>query len=201
MKRLSTSAGLHMIYTNHSIRSTSITTWDESNIAARHICGVSGHKSEETIKCYSRKCPPKKKREMCDILSEKLNNPVPKKKKTDANFDTINMEDYDFDDWVPIENNKEDFDLQALIAKLEKVEKENAQGNVSGNTTSAGPLVPAQEITPSTNAAPLATPLNNQNQSNVVNFTQASNIPVVPKMFFPNSNVTINYNFGPKPNQ
>lgn len=113
MKNLSQKAGLSTLYTNHSIRSTSITLWDESNIEAHHICGVSGHKSEETIKCYTKKMPPSKKREMADIISAKLGNPVEKKAKQDPNLN-------DFTDWVPIDNNKDDFVLADIINQIKK---------------------------------------------------------------------------------
>ena len=57
------------LYTNHSIRATSITTLDSNDIAARHIQAVSGHKSEATIRTYSKYCPPKKKKQMFDLLT------------------------------------------------------------------------------------------------------------------------------------
>lgn len=142
-----------MIYTNHSIRSTSITTWDESNIAACHICGVSGHKSEETIRCYSKKCLPKKKREMADIISAKIGNPPTKNRKT--NFDTINMDD--FHDWVPIENNKDDFDLVQMIEEIKKQNAANAENPGPLNAllpvdanANQGALQPSKSVEPPT---------------------------------------------------
>lgn len=98
MKNLSSNAGTHIVYTNHSIRATSITVWDENNIQARHIIGVSGHKSEETICCYSKNVAPAKKREMADLLSTKMGNPPAKVQKTsgneDNNFETLNVPDF-----------------------------------------------------------------------------------------------------------
>ena len=40
MKIISEDAELSMVYTNHSIRSTAITTLDSNNIEARHIQAV-----------------------------------------------------------------------------------------------------------------------------------------------------------------
>ena len=63
MKILVKSAGLEMdIYTNHSIRATSIGTLDNKGFEARHITAISSHKNENTIKTYSTKCPENKKR-------------------------------------------------------------------------------------------------------------------------------------------
>ena len=54
MKNISEDAELSEIYTNHSIRATSITILDRSGIEARHIMSVSGHRSESSIRSYSR---------------------------------------------------------------------------------------------------------------------------------------------------
>ena len=43
---------LSMRYTNHSVHSTSNGSLDAAGFEARHIMAVSGHLSEETIKCY-----------------------------------------------------------------------------------------------------------------------------------------------------
>ena len=44
---------LSKIYSNNSIRATSITIMDECGIASRHIMKVSGHKSETSLKSYT----------------------------------------------------------------------------------------------------------------------------------------------------
>ena len=66
-------------YTNHSIRSTVISTLNNSGFEAHHIIAVSGHKSESTIKQYAKKCPENKKRQMAEALGNQL--VVNKKKK------------------------------------------------------------------------------------------------------------------------
>ena len=66
MKYLSEEAGLSSNqYTNHSIRATCITLLDRAQFEARHIIAISGHKSENTIKQYSKGCSSEKKRERC----------------------------------------------------------------------------------------------------------------------------------------
>ena len=52
MKTISREAKLSKIYTNHSIRATSVTILDSSGFEARHIMAVSGHKSESSIRSY-----------------------------------------------------------------------------------------------------------------------------------------------------
>ena len=52
MTNISKLANLSMNYTNHSIRVTSITEMDGAGVASGHMMGISGHKSEASIKNY-----------------------------------------------------------------------------------------------------------------------------------------------------
>ena len=54
MKVISQQAQLSVIYTNHSIRATAVTTFDRSGFEARHIMSVSGHRSESSLKSYCK---------------------------------------------------------------------------------------------------------------------------------------------------
>ena len=54
MKTISSDAGLSQIYTNHCIRATCITTLDNNGFEARHIMSITGHKSETSIRAYSK---------------------------------------------------------------------------------------------------------------------------------------------------
>ena len=54
MKVISHQAELSTIYTNHSIRATTITIIDRSRFEARHIMSVSGHRNESSVKTYSK---------------------------------------------------------------------------------------------------------------------------------------------------
>ena len=54
MKKISINAKLSTVYTNHCIRATAVTILDQSGVEARHIMAVSGHRSESSIRSYSR---------------------------------------------------------------------------------------------------------------------------------------------------
>ena len=54
MRQISNQAELSMDYTNHSIRATAVTILDKSGFEARHIMSVSGHRSESSIRRYSK---------------------------------------------------------------------------------------------------------------------------------------------------
>ena len=203
MKELSKSADLSRYYTNHCIRSTVISSLDEEGFEARHITAVSGHKSENTIHSYSTKCPVSKKREMSDALSSKLDlivkqdQPPPKKMKLQSTvsrapekenipkeqFGTINQ--LDLVDWIEIDNNADDFELGKILDEFERNEKA---------------LVPSEGLAVKTPQTPkLQEPQQASGPNTLIqNFTSNQDMlqfPFLPKMYFPNSNITINYNF------
>jgi len=64
MVKISKLSKLSRIYTNHSIRATSITEMDEAGIDTQHIMRVSGHKSESSIKHYVERLSDHKKRQI-----------------------------------------------------------------------------------------------------------------------------------------
>jgi hypothetical protein len=70
MVKISEDCGLSRKYKNHCIRSTCITVLDEGGVETRHIIGLSGHKSESSVKSYCSRLSDNKKREMSEILSE-----------------------------------------------------------------------------------------------------------------------------------
>ena len=74
MREISEKAKTSIIYTNHCLRATAITTLDEHGFEARHIMAVSGHKSENSIRPYSR-VQERHKRNMSFCLSEKYAAP------------------------------------------------------------------------------------------------------------------------------
>lgn len=69
MVEISKLGKLSRLYTNHSIRATTITRLDDAGIEARHIMRASGHKSESSIRSYACRLSENKKREMSDCLS------------------------------------------------------------------------------------------------------------------------------------
>ena len=75
MKKLSIEAKLSCVYTNHSIRATTITILDECSYKARHIMALSGHPNESSIRSYASQTSLSTKRKMSETLSaESLNN-------------------------------------------------------------------------------------------------------------------------------
>ena len=61
IKTISIDAELSQSYTNHCIRASCITALDDCGIEGGHIMNVSGHKSETSIKSYSRNVSESKK--------------------------------------------------------------------------------------------------------------------------------------------
>ena len=60
MKTIAKKAGCSQMYTNHSLRATTVTVLDEAGFASRDIMAVTGHKSESSLKHYSRTSNAKK---------------------------------------------------------------------------------------------------------------------------------------------
>ncbi|XP_072179847.1 uncharacterized protein [Diadema setosum] len=71
IKQISTSAGCSRIYTNHCVRATCITSLDSAGFESRDVMSVSGHRSESSLRHYS-KTGVQRKREMSSHLSKKL---------------------------------------------------------------------------------------------------------------------------------
>lgn len=69
MARVSEEAKLSKRYTNHCIRSTCITNLYENGIEARHIMEISGHKSESSVRSYTKRLGENKQREISNILN------------------------------------------------------------------------------------------------------------------------------------
>ena len=72
MKEISKNAKLSKIYTNHSIRHSVVDVLDDNNFKARDIMWHTGHKSEASIRQYTSKCPPTKRRQMSVCLEKSL---------------------------------------------------------------------------------------------------------------------------------
>ena len=70
MSEISKISKLSKKYTNHCIRATAITALDQARFAPRHIMSVSGHRSEASIKNYSRKTSTDQKRKMSETLGK-----------------------------------------------------------------------------------------------------------------------------------
>jgi len=53
MKELSVEAQLSKVYTNHSLRASSVHLLDSANVPTHHIMAVTGHKAESSLKTYT----------------------------------------------------------------------------------------------------------------------------------------------------
>ena len=131
---------------------------------------------------------------------EKSLNPTPQKIVKQAPKATATVskpqndqQEVDFLDFVPIDNNVDDFDLQQILGDIEKNQTEQQQvKDIQPNLA----LAPTTPRTATLNYDNPSIPVANANTVNNVtnNSTQMQNQPIIPKMIFPNSNVTINYN-------
>lgn len=87
MSMISQNAGLSVIYTNHCVRSTTVTTLRNEGISALDIMSVTGHKCEASINHYSSTSDDKR-RAMSLKLSEKSGYSIkkvnPEVKKNDS---------------------------------------------------------------------------------------------------------------------
>jgi hypothetical protein len=96
MKTISEKAGCSLIYTNHSLRATTVTVLDEAGVAGRDIdiMAVTGHKSESSLKHYVRTSNAKKQ-DMSTIISSQMqeNIPVARKEPAESIFDDLVLTD------------------------------------------------------------------------------------------------------------
>jgi len=53
MSEISMEFKLSQVYTNHSLRATTVHLLDVASIPGRHIMSVTGHKSESSLKSYT----------------------------------------------------------------------------------------------------------------------------------------------------
>ena len=186
-------------YTNHSIRSTVISTLDNAGFESRHIIQLSSHKSESTIKEYSTKCPENKRKEMFQSLSEAM-TPTNKRRKLPTaataskpeeikevaqNLPTFQIEPIDdfntIDDHV-LADLMLDFPLEPV--QTPQAEQENRNPNINAPTNDE--LAVTKDPRQPQKLQEINTQFNTFNQNR---------IPAMPQMYFPNSHVTINYNF------
>ena len=77
MKGISKAASLSQLYTNHSVRATSITLLSEAGMRNRHIMAISGHSNEQSLNSYNRRPSEKQLMECSDIISRSLNFRAP----------------------------------------------------------------------------------------------------------------------------
>ena len=191
-------------YTNHCIRATCIKNLDEAGVEGRHIITLSDHTSESSLKHYSVNCPDKKKEEMSAILQSKL---IPSTSGRDTppvqqqEIPTINPAELKLDLW-PTDDEEDLFlstiDFNALEQILPgnaagKENKQQQQQQQQQQQPQPGPSAVTPLNVPRLQSPALGTiPQFAAQQSNIMNQAQ---MPIHPRMYFPNSSVNINYNF------
>ena len=172
-------------YTNHLIRATCITTLDKAGFEARHIIKLSSHKNESSIKDYATECPEDKRKEMFTSLSKAITPKTPsavlveKSPKQDLVTLPEDMQLESLDDW----NTIDDEVLSKLIYDMTvQVQSDVQIENQDPKTAPATSTVTAENVQKQV-----------KTQFNTINNTTKG--PLLPHMYFPNSNITINYNF------
>ena len=204
MKNLLVKAGLNQVYTNHCLRHTVVEELDDEGIETRHMV-TTGHKSETSIRNYTKRCPPKRRRQISDLLAKRLveevetseiaEQPEPKKKKT-IPTSTVS---------VPTENQNVVNAVNAPVVQIDEpmplvVPNENQENN----------LDMVDEI-PDDQILEVLTQIEKENKSyleemqkpkevnlsysNINNIINVRKGPMMPTMYSPNSNVNIHYHF------
>ena len=97
MSEFSKIAKLSKKYTKHCIRATAITALDQAGCVSRHIMSVSGHRSEASIKSYSRKTSTDQKRKVSETLGKliPLNSGCTTIDKNEADILKNNTDNFD----------------------------------------------------------------------------------------------------------
>ena len=72
LSSISKSAGTSIVYTNHSVRATAITAMYQAGIDRSHICRITKHKREESLKPYISEPSSEQKRTCSTVLQQHL---------------------------------------------------------------------------------------------------------------------------------
>ena len=176
MATLSTRANLQNRYTNHSVRATCITVLDGKGFEARDIMTVSSHKTEQTIKSYSRTSDTRK-REMSNALSTALVQSPPEKKSKKEPIETT----------TKLQNDDENLSTIRDLLQLTPDQETEFFNEIFSQDI---PIPENKTTPPQVNAQGNSLSISTNN--NVQNMPL--NARLIPKMLFSNSNVTINFN-------
>ena len=190
MKTLSKNAGLSTMYTNHCIRASVVTNLNEKGFEARDIMATTGHKSESSIRSYATKVPTKRRREMSDALASKMGENTAKKQKKEVSS-TVSAPpksvDQDYNSMITFELFP-DFEDADLVKVLTEIENESQSKEMPENTKDD------QQKENQVAIKSPKTPKTVNFSSSIANISNVSRTPMLPHMYFPHSNVTINYN-------
>lgn len=206
MALLSQEIPLSKRYTNHSIRSTVMGILGEK-FEGRIIIGLSGHKSENTVKQYVKKISTAQKREACNELATNILPKTPKRAPTATisappteqenrkkEESVIIQLDENVQPEIPPEvqyiikelNAPMDPTLENFLKSFDPVAAENTTENSANQQMQPMPLQQVQNKPQNQQQSV------NMSVNNVQNFNPNR---IMPAMYFPQSNVTINHNF------
>ena len=91
MKEISLAASLSKVFTNHCVRSTTISALDEAGIPIHRIMQTSGHRSESSVKSYCDRQSLEKYKESSNILARVSHDSTPKESTSGAVVDAADF--------------------------------------------------------------------------------------------------------------
>ena len=110
MKEISLAASLNKVYTNHCVRSTTISALDEAGIPIHRIMQTSGHRSEGSVKSYCDRQSLEKYKESFNILARVGHGSTPKESTSGAVVAVNNIEN--------LTQNSQSHNVQNVVANL-----------------------------------------------------------------------------------
>ena len=110
MKEISLAASLSKVYTNHCVRSTTISALDEAGIPIHRIMQTSGHRSESSVKSYCDRQSLEKYKETSNILARVGHDSTPKESTSGAVVAVNNIEN--------LTQNSQSHNVQNVVANL-----------------------------------------------------------------------------------
>lgn len=185
-------------YTNHCIRATTISELDRNGIEARHMVRVTGHKSEMSIRSYSRRLCDEKQQEISDTLAkalQKKTNVTYKQTATNLQGEASNESDFSLLDNNDLKLLYEIFRDDNIFIEVDNIGKENQPQNVQ--PYDSGKPVVTQEstnialqpvITQATSVASSVGTMNNHMPSPQIINTQFQERPAI--MYNMNPNIS-----------
>ena len=72
MESISEEAKLSKMYTNHSVRATTLTLWSNAGVENRHMMAISGHRSEQGLLHHNTQPSTSQLRTCSEVLSRSL---------------------------------------------------------------------------------------------------------------------------------
>ncbi|CAC5410634.1 KCTD1_15 [Mytilus coruscus] len=136
MKDMSEQFGLSKKYTNHCLRTTAITLLDQDGFEAREIMAVSGHRSENSIRSYSR-TDEGKKRKMSSCISDAISKSVApatkvsKDDRADLHLAVPRLDNAEQNNINPVlQDQRGPVDLETDLADMDFLELSSSQEHV-----------------------------------------------------------------------